>query len=197
MKLSAPAAERNREPIAEVLAQCLPDSGLVLEIASGSGTHLALFADKFDQLQWQPSDMQEERLASIRAQIRETELTNAKEPLFLDVTKSPWPLEAADFILCINMIHASERESCPALLMNAAQLLDSGKRLFLYGPFKFKDRETAASNLAFDEDLKSRNPSWGLWYLEEVVSLAHELGFDLHALEAMPANNHSVVFQKR
>ncbi|MEO5658518.1 MAG: DUF938 domain-containing protein, partial [Polaromonas sp.] len=40
----SPAADRNKQPILDVLRELLPESGNALEIASGTGQHVAWFA---------------------------------------------------------------------------------------------------------------------------------------------------------
>jgi len=65
MKRHAPATERNREPLLEVLREVLPASGTLLEIASGTGQHAAFFARAFPGLTWQPTDVEPEALESI------------------------------------------------------------------------------------------------------------------------------------
>jgi hypothetical protein len=48
---------------------------------------------------------------------------------------------------------------------------------------------TAPSNLAFDADLRQRNPAWGLRGLHEVLAQAQAAGLQLQERVAMPANN--------
>ena len=132
---SAPAALRNRQPIAEVLEEWLPDRGLVLEIASGTGEHAVHFADRFPQLEWQPSDIHPDALASIRAWRAEAGLPNLREPLTIDASSASWPIDAADAVLSINMVHISPWASALGLLNGAARILPAGAPLILYGPW--------------------------------------------------------------
>ncbi len=194
---SSPAAQRNREPIAQVLRGVLPASGLVLEIASGTGEHVMHFARSFPALTFQPSDPQEAARASIAAWLAEEKPGNVLAPLMLDAAGDDWPVTSADAIVCINMIHISPWASSEGLFRNAARLLPSGAPLYLYGPYRREGIATAASNEAFDEDLKRRNPAWGLRNLETVSALAAAHGFGAPAVTEMPANNLSVVFRKR
>lgn len=197
MKQHAPAALRNREPIAEVLARELPASGSVLEIASGTGEHAVFFAGAFPALQWQPSDPSEEALASIAAYREDYSGTNLAAPLRLDAADPDrWPVSEAAAILCINMVHISPWEATLGLLRGAARLLGtSGGPLILYGPFIEQGVETAPSNLAFDESLKARDGRWGLREAEALDALAAAHGMTRTARHAMPANNIMLVFR--
>jgi SAM-dependent methyltransferase len=186
---SAPAALRNREPIAQVLREWLPASGLVLEIASGTGEHAAYFAEAFPGLEWQPSDVNPDALASIAAWREASGLPNLREPVIIDAAAADWPIEGADAVLSINMVHISPWACALGLLNGAARLLSAGAPLILYGPWLSYDIETAPSNLAFDADLKRRDPQWGLRSVEDFAAAAGELGLTLGQTRAMPANN--------
>lgn len=193
---SAPAALRNREPIAEVLADWLPERGLVLEVASGTGEHAVHFAKAFPGLHWQPSDVDPEALESIRAWRSGAALAHVREPIVIDAASSDWPIERADAVLNINMVHISPWEAALGLLDGAARLLGPGAPLILYGPWMADAVETAPSNLAFDEDLRRRDPHWGLRKVEDFAGEA--LARDLRLIErrSMPANNLMLLFRK-
>jgi hypothetical protein len=195
-RLQYPATQRNRDAILEVLRGALPPSGLVLEIASGSGEHIVHFANAMPGLTFQPSDPEDAARLSIAAWTAETGLSNIRPPLAIDVRREPWPIAQADAMLCINMIHISPWEATQALMRNAGRILSKGAPLYLYGPYRQKDVVTADSNEAFDADLKSRNPQWGLRQLDDVAALAREAGFSGPAVTPMPANNLSVVFRR-
>jgi len=185
---SAPAALRNREPIAEVLAEWLPTRGLVLEVASGSGEHAVYFAKRFTQLDWQPTDLHREALSSISAWRHTAGLANVREPLLLDAAADEWPVDHADAVLSINMVHISPWASALGLIAGAARVLAPGAPLILYGPWLKADIPTAPSNLAFDADLRGRDPDWGLRRVEDFAEAARE-SFDLADIRHMPANN--------
>jgi len=187
-KRSAPAALRNREPIAEVLADWLPDRGAVLEIASGTGEHAVYFAKRFPTLDWQPTDLHPDALSSVAGWRDETRLPNLRAPLLLDASSDNWPLDGADAVLSINMVHISPWTSALGLIAGAARLLPAGSPLILYGPWLKDDVEAAASNLAFDADLKRRDPRWGLRRVEDFADAARQ-SFDLVEWRQMPANN--------
>lgn len=193
MKLHAPAASRNCQPIAEVLRSLLPERGLILEVASGSGQHVAAFAQAFPQLVWQPSDLDPAAIASIDAWRQEGHYPQILPALRLDAGAGAWPEIAPVGIININMIHISPWSACTGLFRHAERL--KPEWVFLYGPFFVAGQETAPSNLAFDASLRGRDPAWGVRQLEDVAAVAAERGFALERRVEMPANNLSVVFR--
>ena len=197
--LTSPAAERNRGPILDVLRRVLPPSGLVLEIASGSGEHALYFSRAMPDLQWQPTDANADCLASIAAWRSEAAgaAPNLLPPLALDAADpSGWGGLHADAMLAINLIHIAPWQTAIGLFTGAATVLPAGGRLVLYGPYREAGRTTASSNEAFDADLKMRNPAWGLRDLETVVEEAARHGLQFIERVEMPANNLIVVFQR-
>lgn len=194
---SAPAALRNRETIADVLGDWLPETGVVLEIASGTGEHAVYFAERFRDLEWQPSDVHPDALASIEAWRIASDLSNVRPPMALDSAGSDWPIEHANAVLSINMVHISPWRSALGLLDGAGRLLPSGGPLILYGPWLKDDVPVAQSNLDFDADLKRRDPQWGLRRVEDFAAAAEERGFDFVEFRQMPANNMMLLFRRR
>ena len=192
----APAATRNRGPILNVLGSILPLSGPVLEVASGTGEHVVHFARAFPMLTWRPSDPSKEARRSISAWIAAEGLENVRPPLDLDAACDSWPIDRAAAVVCINMIHINPWASTEGLMRGAGRILDAGALLYLYGPFRQSTKALAPSNAAFDEDLRSRDPRWGLRYLDEVAACAGYHGFALDRVVEMPANNLSVIFRK-
>ncbi|WP_270956764.1 DUF938 domain-containing protein [Burkholderia pseudomallei] len=193
----APAAERNREPILAVLKRVLPARGAVLEIASGTGQHAVHFAAALPDLVWQPTDVDAAARESIAAWAADAALPNLRAPLALDVCVEPWPLAAADAIVCVNMIHIAPWAVVCALFVGAARALPDGGVLYLYGPYRRGGAHTTESNAQFDAQLRRRNPAWGVRDLEAVVELGGASGLALDEVVEMPANNLSVVFRKR
>jgi SAM-dependent methyltransferase len=191
-----PSADRNKGPILAVLQRVLPRTGLVLEIASGTGQHVAHFAKALPGLDWQPSDAEPAFRDSIRAWIALEKLANARPPVDLDVCSLPWPVARADALLCINMLHVAPWAATQALFRGAGEVLADGGVVFLYGPYRRFGRHTAASNEAFDAQLKASDPAWGLRDLEAVVDLAGQAGLGLADVVDMPANNLSVVLRR-
>lgn len=219
VRRSAPAALRNRQPIAEVLREWLPPSGLVLEVASGTGEHVTHFAELFPRLEWQPTDIHPAALASIAACRDAARLPNVREPLLLDASSPDWPIDHADAVLSINMdsdscdgpkaaekgrfdvvlnlnmVHISPWSAALGLLDGAGRVLKAGGALILYGPWLQAGVETTPSNLAFDQQLRARDPAWGLRRVEDFEGAASERGFALEKTRAMPANNLMLLFR--
>jgi hypothetical protein len=195
--LESPAAERNKRPIAAVLARVLPATGLVLEVASGTGQHAEHFARTLPGLTWQPTEANADMLAALGARVQRAALPNLLAPLAFDVHDAQRPVASAAAIFCSNMIHIAPWSACAALLAHAEPWLAPGAPLVLYGPFKRAGEHTAPSNAAFDVDLRRRNPKWGLRDLEEVVALARRHAIALVEVVAMPANNVTVVLQRQ
>ncbi|WP_347341136.1 DUF938 domain-containing protein [Sphingomonas sp. TREG-RG-20F-R18-01] len=189
----APATLRNRMAIADVLREILPAAGVVLEVASGSGEHAAYLAQEFPALDWQPSDPDPAALRSIAAWC--AGIANVAPPLDLDAAAPEWPIERADAVLCINMVHISPWHATLGLLAGAVRLLAPGAPLILYGPFLQRDVTTAPSNLTFDESLRVRDPRWGLRQVESIEQVAAGHGFVRDRLIEMPANNLMLVFR--
>ena len=196
VRRQAPAAARNVGPIGDVLADWLPRSGLVLEVASGTGEHALAFATRFPALEWQPSDPDREALASIAAWAADGP-PNLLPPLRLDVCEPEWPIKWADAILCTNMVHIAPWEAALGLLDGAARLLDSGKSLILYGPWLESEVPTAPSNLAFDQSLRRRDPRWGLRMVDDFAAEARLRGFILSDRRSMPSNNIMLRFEAK
>jgi hypothetical protein len=196
-RLVSPSAERNKRPILTVLERVLPRTGLVLEIASGTGQHVVYFAHALKRLSWQPTDRDAECRRSISAWIASENLPNVGRPLDLDVRTLPWPVPAIEAVVCINLIHIAPWAVTSALFAGGNLALREAGLVYLYGPYSVQGRHTAPSNEAFDGALRARNPEWGVRDLEEVTRTADEHKFELVETVEMPANNLSVLFRKR
>lgn len=202
------AAQRNREPILDVLRQVLPPAGRALEIASGTGQHTAWLARHLPGWTWQPTDVDERNLASIEAWCFGPDpadvtddappLANVAPPRRLDVLEAAWPLEGLfDAILCANMLHIAPWACCGGLMRGAARHLAPAGVLVTYGPYVVEGEPLAESNAAFDADLRARDPAWGLRTLGDVEAQARQAGLSLRGRVAMPANNQMLIFEKR
>jgi SAM-dependent methyltransferase len=196
MKQSWPAPERNKQPILELLARVLPETGTLLEVASGSGQHAAFFAAALPGLTFLPSDVEAENLASVRAWVAEAALPNLREPRALDVCHSDSGVGVVDAIFNANMVHISPIECCAGLMAGAGRHLRPGGVLVVYGPFRVGGAHTSESNARFEADLQSRDPRWGVRDVEHLQALGERAGLSLQERVAMPANNQSLVFRK-
>ena len=193
----APSAARNRDAILEVLARHLPAQGLVLEIASGTGEHVAHFASALPGLLFQPSDPDAEARASIDAWVAHAGRRNMRPAIALDAASTDWPIARADAIFCANMIHIAPWATAIGLVRGAGRTLEPGGLLLIYGPFKQGGQHTAPSNAAFDATLQARNPDWGVRDLEAVSALAAEAGLASALVESMPANNLCLLYRRK
>ena len=196
--LFSPAADRNKQPILEALQQMLPPRGTALEIASGTGQHVAWFAQHLSAWQWQPTDTYADALDSIAERIAEAGLHNVRTPVALDVLTAPWFSQAAQFdaIYCANMLHISPWATCAALMQGSAQHLAPDGVLITYGPYLEDEVATAQGNLDFDLKLRAENPAWGIRRREDVEAQAHQAGLALARRIAMPANNLLLFWQR-
>ncbi len=193
----APAATRNRDVIRDVLVRVLPKTGIVLEIASGTGQHAVHVAAALPGITWQPSDPDAASRASIAAWRAHAALANLNPPIELDVCASPWPVpDSLAAIVCINMIHIAPWAAAEALFRGAGERLTNDGVLFLYGPYKREGAHTAPSNEAFDTQLRATHPEWGVRNMEDVVELGRRAGLLMEEVVPMPANNFSLVFRR-
>lgn len=198
----SPAAERNRQPILDVLHQVLPAHGAALEIASGTGQHVAWFAANLPGWTWQPSDAQADDFGSIASWCVQAGVSNVHRSVVLDVMAPHWPSTDVEFsqrfnaIYCANMLHISPWATCAALMRGAARYLSADGRLITYGPYLEHDMPTSSGNVSFDASLRATNPEWGIRALEDVKHEAALAGLQLSARVQMPANNLLLVFAK-
>jgi SAM-dependent methyltransferase len=194
----SPAADRNKEPILEHLRRILGDRGTALEIASGTGQHAVWFAASLAGWTWQPTDADPGMLPAIADRIAQSGLANVLPPRLLDVAAVQWPAFWRNFdaIFCANLLHIAPWDACPALMAGAARHLAPGGVLITYGPYFEQGVPPAPSNLAFDESLRARDPSWGIRALEDVAAAARRNGLVLAQRHAMPANNLLLVFAR-
>ncbi|BAZ43670.1 hypothetical protein NIES4102_06710 [Chondrocystis sp. NIES-4102] len=196
----APATQRNREPILEILSSILLPRSNVLEIASGTGEHAVFFTQQIKSCRWIPSDSNPAARESIRAWKNACNVGNLEMPLALDVMQSNWQKQVAgkniNAIVNINMIHIAPWDACLGLMAGAGEILPIGGILYLYGPFKRDGQHTAPSNASFDLSLRERNPLWGVRDLEAVIETAAAANLRLQEIIEMPANNLSVIFSR-
>jgi len=194
----SPAADRNKQPILTMLRHVLPDAGSALEIASGTGQHVAWFAAGLPRWTWQPTDVQPAALNSIAAWVVRQGLANVRPPLRLDVMSDCWLPDDVRFdaIVCANMLHIAPWATCAALMQGSARHLTAGGALITYGPYLEDGVPTAEGNLAFDQSLRAQDAAWGLRRREDVEGEAARAGLQLAARHVMPANNLLLVWSR-
>lgn len=194
----SPAAERNKQPILDVLRHVLPKRGSALEIASGTGQHVAWFAFCLPRWTWQPSDAQPRALNTIAERIARQALSNVRAPLLLDVMAPRWLPDDAQFdlVFCANMLHIAPWATCAALMGGSARHLGPGGLLITYGPYLEDGVPTSEGNLTFDQSLRAQDPEWGIRLREDVEQEATRAGLQLSARHAMPANNLLLVWAR-
>ena len=194
----SPAADRNKQPIFNMLREVLPERGSALEIASGTGQHVAWFAAGLPHWTWQPTDARPGALDSIAAYVEQQGLTQVRPPLLLDVMAPHWLPDDAkfDLIYCANMLHIAPWATCAALMRGSARHLAPGGVLITYGPYLEDDVQTSEGNLAFDQSLRAQDPAWGIRRREDVEREAARAGLKLSSRHAMPANNLLLVWAR-
>ncbi len=199
----SPAADRNKQPILEVLRQVLAPHGSALEIASGTGQHVAWFAAGLPHWTWQPTDAQPGGLSSIAGWVAQQHLENVRAPALLDVMAPRWlPQDAQrspivfDAIYCANMLHIAPWATCAALMHGAARHLATKGVLITYGPYLEDDVSTSPGNQSFDQSLRAQNPAWGIRQREDVEQEARLAGLHLSERHAMPTNNLLLVWER-
>lgn len=199
--LYSAAAERNQRPILQALQRWLPAHGQALEIASGTGQHVAFFATHMPGWQWQPTDVDCQGFDSVAAWCAQASLSNVLTPRLLDVQAPRWPSAVAPFhqpfdaIFCANMLHISHWATCAALMQGVAHHLAPQGQLILYGPYLEANVPTSPGNLAFDASLRQRNPAWGLRSLDDVLEQAALAEMQLTQRLDMPAHNLLLAFE--
>lgn len=190
----APAADRNRDPILEILRGRFADRRSVLEIGSGTGQHAVYFAAALPWLTWQTSDVSD-NLPGIRLWLEEAALPNTPAPIQLNV-RLPWPIMEFDAVFTANTLHIMGWEEVTVLFAELSRQMPPAGLLTVYGPFNYEGRFTSESNAKFDAMLRAGNPASGLRDFAAVNDLAAKAG--LHLLEdcAMPANNRCITWQR-
>lgn len=196
MRAYSAAAERNAGPIAEALLELLPEGAQVLELASGSGQHARYLSERLPGVRWQPSDTSPEALTSIEQYRADADPERLLAPLKLDAATPPWGMTGLDAVVCINLIHISPWEATEGLFRGAAEALAETGALITYGPYRFDQVFLAASNQAFDQELRRRNPLWGVRDIADLKRLAAGAKLSLEQLRALPANNHLLVWRR-
>lgn len=197
-KMYAPSAERNKAAIADVLADCLPPSANVLEIASGTGQHVTHFASCFPSMTFQPTDRDPARRASITAYIAEANATNITQPITLDAAQAGWStqLNGFDAVIIVNLLHLVSEQDARTILSEAAQALSPAGHLILYGPFMRGGELTSDGDIAFHTQLSTDDPTIGYKDDFDVIDWLQDAWLEMRHVLEMPANNLCLIAQK-
>jgi SAM-dependent methyltransferase len=198
-KMHAPAAQRNQSAILDVLRLHLPNSGTVLELASGSGEHACLFAKTLAPRKWLPTDRAEAAVKSIAAWRAEQVSPRPLLPRYLDCLDAEWPVaDITDLtaIVAVNLLHIAPWRVCEALFDQAGKLLRADGVIITYGPYRRGSDFMSDGNLQFDSALRRRDPQLGLRDIGDVVAQAAVSGWQLAAEISMPANNLTLVWRR-
>ena len=197
-KLHTPAAARNVDALTELLREHAPARGSALEIASGTGQHIVAFARALPGLDWQPTDIDATRRASIDAYGAEAGLDNLTEALALDATEPGWGADHAprDLVLLVNLLHLITMAKVETVIAEAAKALAPGGVLILYGPFMRDGRLTSAGDLRFDADLRAADPGIGYKDTLDIARLLSDAALSPIDTREMPANNLAFIARK-
>ena len=195
-RLYAPAAARNRAPLVEALRPFLPQSGLALEIASGTGEHVVGFATAFPGLIWQPTDIDSERLASIAAWTRHEALGNIRPPLHHDAVAQRWTGPPANVVFLANLLHLVSQAEAASLIATMAGALAPSGTLALYGPFLREDGYASDGDMRFDAAIRAERPEAGYKSIGWTEGALAAQGLDRRDCVAMPANNLLLVWRR-
>ncbi|WP_413560589.1 DUF938 domain-containing protein [Bdellovibrio sp. HCB209] len=192
----SPAADRNKEPILEVLKKAIrPENHRLLEVGSGTGQHAIYLAPFFPKLEWQPTEVSE-NLQSLKAAIKEANIPNIKTPYRMKVGEDDFPIRTYDVILTVNTFHIMGWKECKTFMKLISGRLEEGGKVLIYGPFNYNGKFTTPSNEAFDKSLREANPSSGIRNFEDVLSAMFKNGFELLNDYEMPANNRMLLFRR-
>lgn len=194
----APSAARNLEPIAEMLAQYLPEAGRVLELASGTGQHVCAFAARFPALRWQPSDIDPAALASVKARIERAPRANLAAPLALDACRPGWAAAHGPFdAICLtNLLHLVSTPEAGTLLAEAASALSPGGRICLYGPFRRGGALVTKGDRAFDASLRAQDEAIGYKDIDDIAATLARHALREVARPEMPAGNLMLITER-
>ncbi|MEP3295115.1 MAG: DUF938 domain-containing protein [Pseudoruegeria sp.] len=195
-KLSAPSAERNQAAILEVLAQYAPTTGTALEIASGTGQHSVAFAKQHPKIQWQPTDIIEERLTSIAVWRAEHVLDNLRPPVRFDAILDPVPETQINVVITINLLHLIGEDECWTILRKVAGALAPNGYFLFYGPFRRDNGFASEDDRDFHHKLQAMDPSIGYKEVRDMKNWIRTHGLTLVKIHDMPSNNLMWVVQK-
>ena len=188
-RLTAPSATRNATPIFERLAGYVPTQGMALELASGTGQHIAALAKAHPDVVWQPSDLSDERMASVMAWRADANVDNLREPVRFDAS-GDWPQwSGLGLVYVVNLFHLISDSDAQAVIRGAAAALEVGGHFFIYGPFRTDGDFRSQGDATFHANLAAQDAAIGYKDLEWMEAAFCANGLSLAAVHEMPANN--------
>ena len=197
-RLLAPAAEKNAGPIADLVKEFASERGEALEIASGTGQHIVKLAIAKPNLNWQPSDIDQLRISSIKTWCNDHNFANVKPPVILDATEIGWSTKFSSqtFILLVNLMHLISKDEAKILINEIASALLPGGRSIIYGPFKRNGELTSTSDRTFHQSLIQADPQIGYKNDAWMTAQFKDAKLKLLKVVPMPANNLAFIFEK-
>ena len=197
-RLNAPAAEKNSAAIVELAISTAPHSGKALEIASGTGQHIIKLAAALPNLNWQPSDVDPNRIKSIEAWNLNENLMNLNAPCFLDATDAGWSENYSnfDFLILVNLLHLISDEETKILINEISKSLAPKGRVVIYGPFMRDGTLTSVGDADFHQSLINADAEIGYKNDASIIKTFDELGLINLGAKNMPANNLAFIFEK-
>lgn len=195
-RLVAPAASRNVVHLCALLTEVAPDRGRALELASGTGQHVAAFAERLPGLEWQPTEIDAARRASIDDYA--SDLPNVAPAIALDATQRGWADRhgGQDLIVLINLLHLISQPEAKTIIAETARALAPGGRFVLYGPFMRAGELTSEGDARFHATLTAQDPEIGYKDDFDTIDLMQDAGMELVQVLEMPANNLALVAEK-
>lgn len=190
------AADRNKEPILDVLKKVLrPEDLRLLEVGAGTGQHAVYLAPFFPKMEWTPTEVAE-NLPMLRERIQQSGIPNIKTPFRMKVGEDDFPIRTFDVILTVNTFHIMPWKECKTFIKLISARLQEGGKVLIYGPFKYNGKCTTPSNEEFDKSLRKNDPQSGLRSFEDVLSAMFKNGFELIKDFEMPSNNRMFLFRR-
>lgn len=197
-RMFAPSAARNVMDIAALVADFAPSAGKALELASGTGEHIVIFAHRMPGLTWQPTDIDAARRVSVDAHAAVAGLGNLRPALALDVTERGWGQtnQGQDLIVLVNLLHLISVDEAKTVIAEAAQALAPGGVFIFYGPFLRDGKTTSEGDATFNASLIAQDPSIGYKDDWDVIEWVQANWLDLVLVVEMPANNMAFVTRR-
>lgn len=190
------AADRNKEPILEVLKKVLrPEDKSLLEVGAGTGQHAVYLAPFFPKMEWTPTEVAE-NLPMLRERISQSGVRNIKTPFRMIVGQDDFPIRTFDVVLTINTFHIMHWKECKSFIKLISSRLDKGGKVLIYGPFNYNGKFTTPSNEEFDKSLRANDPQSGIRNFEDVLGTMFKNDFELLQDFEMPSNNRLLVFRR-